>query len=65
MGRQIFEGNIDLSPYCISADRTICDNCDFREACRFDATNSDSVRYLKQFKNKTEALCAMRGGEEQ
>lgn len=63
MGRQLFEGNIDINPYQESNDRTVCDYCPFREICRFDNTNCDSYRYLKQYKGKDGAISAMRGGE--
>lgn len=63
MGRQLFEGNIDINPYQESDNRTVCDYCHFKEMCRFDDTNCDSYRYLKRYKGKDGAISAMRGGE--
>ena len=33
-------------------DRSYCEWCDFRAACRFDETAGDKVRWLKNIKDK-------------
>ena len=50
MGQALRNGSIEADPR--KTDRSYCDWCDFRAACRFDETAGDKVRWLKNIKDK-------------
>lgn len=50
MGQALRNGSIEADPR--KTDRSYCEWCDFRAACRFDETAGDKVRWLKNIKDK-------------
>lgn len=50
MGQALRNGSIEADPR--KTDRSYCEWCDFRAACRFDETAGDRVRWLKNIKDK-------------
>ena len=60
MGQELRRGSVEANPR--RSDRSYCDWCEFRAACRFDETAGDKMRPLRKLKD--EEVWEQLGGDE-
>ena len=60
MGQELRRGSVEANPR--RSDRSYCDWCEFRAACRFDETAGDKIRPLRKLKD--EEVWEQLGGDE-